>query len=530
MIPKKAIRNFLERKRGDFRPYKQLRGKALLRAMQKLPVRPPIWNKLNREQKIGLIIGAQERTFGFFLDTGMGKTLLSLALALYFRKLEGKPLKFLALVPNKSNKAEWAREVRKHTKSLKPLVLTGSTDEKWEALLKTDADIIVETYAGWMHMCSVKKEVIVRRKKQNKMVLNAARVRRFVKLFDGLFMDESIKVQNKKSLPFRAARQMAKKVGMILFELNGTPFGRDPEAIWAQMFLLDRGHSLGQTLGLYRAAFYNETQNYFGHYERTFKKKMQRTLHDFLAHKTIEFEIKDGDRPPVTPIVRRIRLPTDAESYAQAAEKELVANHGNYVASKNAFIRMRQISSGWIGYHDDELGKKAAFQFSRNPKLDDLMEVLDLIQEKYKSIIFHEFIFTGDMIAKRLKDAGIGFGRIYGKTKDKELAKILHDFDHDDNMRTLLLNNQAGGYGLNLQTARYGLHFESPVSPIVRRQTERRYQRQHSKHGSVMQYDFLVAGTYDDTIRRWHKEGEDLLDAVLRGKAKSDGKRRFLRL
>lgn len=518
MIPKKAIKNFLERPRNDFREYKALRGAALLRAMKALPVRPPIWNKLNRAQKICLIIGAHEKTFGFFLDTGMGKTLLSISLALYFRKLTGKPLRFLVLVPNKSNKEEWALEVEKHTKSLSTLVLSGSTDEKWAALLASDAPIVVETYAGWMHMCSVKKEVMVRKKKKNKMILNASRVKKFVKIFDGLVMDESIKIQNKKSLPFRAARQMAKKDDVILFELNGTPFGRDPEAIWAQMFLLDRGHSLGQTLGLYRSAFYNENVNYFGHYERTFKKTMQGKLHRFINHKTIEFEAKEADLPKTVQIVRKIRLPTDAESYYEAAEKELVANHGNYVASKNAFMRMRQISSGWIGYHDDESGKKASFQFSSNPKLEHLLADIDLIYEKHKFIIFHEFIFTGQIIYKELEKMGIRFGHIYGGTKDADQKLIRRDFDRDPKTRGLLLNNAAGGFGLNLQTASYGLHFESPVSPIMRRQTERRYQRQHSPHKTVFQYDYLVAGTYDETIRRWHKEGADLLDAVLRGK------------
>lgn len=528
MIPKKYIKLFMDRKRKDFRSYKQLRGESLKRAMQRLPVRPPIWNKLSREQKICLVIGAQERRFGFYLDTGMGKTLLSIALALYFRKLEQRPLRFLVLVPNRSNKAEWAREVRKHCKSMTTLVLSGSTEQKLKALddpANADKAIVVETYAGWMRMCSILKEVMVCKRKKNKLILNASRIRKFVKLFDGVILDESIKAQNKKSLAFRAARQMAKKLDLILFELNGTPFGRDPEPVWGQMFLLDGGHSLGQTLGLYRAAFYNEKINYFGGHEYKFRDAMKSRLHDFLAHKTIEFEMDESDRPRTIPIERIIRLPTDAESYAAAAEKELIANQGNYIASKNAFMRMRQISSGWIGYKDDETGEKAAFEFSRNPKLDDLMSVIETIDQKHKAIIFHDFIFSGHMIAKRLKAAKIKFARIYGGTKDSELAKALHDFDHDPECRIMLLNNQAGGYGLNLQVARYGLHYESPPSPIIRLQTERRYQRQHSKHKMVMQYDFLVAGTYDRTIREWHREGAEMLEAVLRGRgAKRPGK------
>ena len=106
--------------------------------------------------------------------------------------------------------------------------------------------------------------------------------------------------------------------------------------------------------------------------------------------------------------------------------------------------------------------------------------------------------------------------KIYGKTKHHE--KLLHKFDHNPKCRCMILQN-SGGFGLNLQVANYCLFFESPVSPIVRTQTERRVERQGSLHKRVFRYDLMVAGTFDKRIRTALQAGEDLFQAIIRGKS-----------
>jgi SNF2 family DNA or RNA helicase len=348
---------------------------------------------------------------------------------------------------------------------------------------------------------------------------NESLMTKFVAQFDGLVCDESIKIMNRESLFSRTCYQMRKRMEYC-FELNATPFGRDPAAIWGQLFLLDLGATLGETLGLFRAAFYKGKEDYWGRTEWTFDKRKDEMLHDFLAARTISYEADEADLPKVVAEVLRVPMAKDAVEYAEQAKAHIVASKGNYIESKNAFMRMRQISSGWLGYKDDETGERAAATFSPNHKLDFLIDYVAGLNPKYKWIVFHEFNFSGAMIRKALNAEKINHAWIYGKTKDQDAE--LHKFVSTSAAQCpgLLLSNSAGAYGLNLQIAKYGIYFEAPVSPIIRYQTRKRFERQQSPHKTVFRIDLVVPNTYDESILRFHEEGKDLFDAIVRGKFK----------
>jgi superfamily II DNA or RNA helicase len=112
IIPKKAIEQFLDRPRDDLRDWKNLSDEELDGLMETLPVMPPIWYTLRKEQKVCFLIGAMRRRAAFWVDTGMGKTLLTIALARYFRRLDVVDT-VLVLVPYKIVKDSWEREIQK---------------------------------------------------------------------------------------------------------------------------------------------------------------------------------------------------------------------------------------------------------------------------------------------------------------------------------------------------------------------------------------------------------------------------------
>lgn len=512
MILKSSIREFLRREREDYARFKDFTDAKLQRMCDRLPVRPPLWTKLSRHQRICFLIGVREKTFLFMLDTGMGKTLLSIALHRYFLKLNDVK-RTLVLVPNKINKYEWAREVRKHSMS-EIVVLHGSSTQKWDQLLNSNADLVVTTFAGVMRMVTELKPH--KKKERNTLVRSTRLTKLLCKQFNGLIMDECTLTKNRKTLPFRICRQLAKSCKM-LFGLSGTPFGDDPIDLWSQMWLVDRGYTLGETLGLYRAAFFNEKAGFFGGTEYTFDKTKAKLLHRVIGNKSIEFEVAESDLPRVVPVVREIRLPTDAQSYYNLARDRLVRAHGNFQEQSNAFLRMLQISSGFIGYENDETGKKAKFNFNPNPKLDMLMADIEAVRPGIKSIVFHNFIHSGDMIARELKVAGIGFLRIGGTIKD-DPEQTLSLFDKSRKHPVLILGNDAGGFGLNLQIAQYGFRFEVPVGAMLEKQAKRRFIRQYSQHDHVFLYDYVVEGTRDAQLHLNHRKASKTFDAVIRGR------------
>lgn len=514
-IRPRAVRRFLEEPRPDFRKFKKYDDAKLNELCDALPVRPPIWSKLAKHQRVCLLLGAKRKRFCFWNDTGTGKTLLSIALIRYFIRAK-QITRGLVLVPNKINREEWAREIKKHSPKTRYAVLRGGTLQKWERLSSADADIYIDTFAGFTRMVSDSKPD-PKGKKKTKLVINRGKLTKVAAIVQGLWMDESIQVVRKGksgSLQHRACLALSKQCE-VAFALNGTPFGRDPQDLWGQMYVVDQGKTLGPTLGLFRAAFFSTKENFWGGYEYTFKKKMWPELHRMLAAGSIRYRVNQADLPEVSYHRKVVKLSADANEMYQEAMQKLRAARGNHVEQENAFIRMRQISSGWIGYKADAEGTKAQFEFKDNPKLEALLATIAEINGEHKCIVYNDFTFSGDLIEAALQKRGIGALRIYSKTKNPEAT--LAQFDASAKHSVLILQNRMA-IGLNLQVARYGLVFESAVSAVMRKQAERRFIRQHSQHKRVVLIDYVAARTFDERILEYHKQGADLFKAIVEGK------------
>jgi SNF2 family DNA or RNA helicase len=512
VIPLKQRNAFLERPRQDFREYKKLTEAQLEQKMLDLPVKPPIYYKLTVPQKVSFLIGAVTRGFCFFLDTGVGKTLLTIALIRYFRRL-GIVKRALILVPARTNKTEWKDELLLHSPNSSCLVLPSSIEEKWKALEDDNSLFVVESYAGLFNMCCKK---VKDNKGKNYLTLDEKKIRWLQKTFQAFACDESENVGNHQGLPFRICRQLA-KTSEARFTMTGTPFNRDPTLLWSQMFLVDGGQTLGETLGLFRSVFCSERENFFsGAPEYKFLKKKQALLNDFIANRSIEYEADKASLPACVPIKKYVSLDSDAMTYYERFKEQLVASHGNYTEAKSAFIRLRQISSGFVGYEDDETGEKAKFEFPENPKLELLLSILKSTREEYKVIVFFEFNYSGNKLLSELKKNKISSTIIYGDTKDVDAAKKQF---MTTKTRVLLLQWRMAA-GMNVQIAKYGIFYESPVSASKRKQCRRRVERQHSLHKTVFIYDLIMKGGVDEQILDFHAEGDDLFESIVRGTKK----------
>lgn len=516
MITKRAVREFLNRPRDDFRSWKDLSPTALERKKDRLVVTPPIWRVLSEHQKVCLLIAAKTRRFMFFLDTGCGKTLLSIAIARYMRKAK-VARRFLVLVPNKGNVSEWMDQRNEWSPQTSITTLVGSSKQKWKTLEDSNSLLTVATFDGLARMICVR---VANKKKRGRVKLKPDKklVARLIARFDGLVMDESTEAQSHLSLPFRLCRKLSQKAQVVI-GLTATPFGRDPTPLWPQMKLVDGGESLGETLGLFREAFFSKTKSRWGRgFDYTFQKAKSAQINRLLAHRSIRYDVDQADLPKVLEIRKRVYLSDDADAYAAKARSAIIDARGNYRETKNAFMRMRQISSGFLGYHDDDLGKRAQFIFSENPKLDKLEELVRRLARRDKIVVFHEFQLSGRLIVERLRAMGFAdheFAVLNGKTKDPDKQKSRFKFD--ERCRVFVVNNESGAYGLNLQVARAIIYYEAPLRIIIRKQTRRRVERQHSKHKTVLVIDLVTVGTFDEKILDNHLEGRALFSAIIEG-------------
>lgn len=511
IIPKAAIEKFYARKRLDCSVWKDYSDAKLETIYAHLPRHiGSLWPKLRKHQKVCFLLGAIWKRFFFLNDTGTGKTLLALSLILYHYRM-GRVKRVLILVPNKVNKTEWALEIQKHMPKMPFVVLEGASKEKWQCLQETDVPIYIETYDGFLRLaCELTPD---KKRDRDRLKPNAKAISWLRDYFQGLIGDESTELKNHAALPFRVCKQLVKGCN-IVFNMTGTPFGRKPQDIWAQMFLIDNGETLGETLGLFRASFMREIEGFFGvEYEFDLRKKA--LFHKILSNRSIRYTANLCDLPAVTHIIKKLVLPQESRAYIERARQAIIDAKGNYPEMKNAFLRMRQISSGYLGYRDDETGERAEIEFDENPKLELLIALIKSLPQDRKAIVFHEFNYSGARICKELTKAGIGYLYLYGKTKD--VPAVRKKFESGSE-QVLVLSNASGWAGINLQVAQYGFYYESPVPVIMRRQTQARFVRQESRHDRVFLYDLLVKGTVDERILEFHKEGGDLFKALVEGK------------
>lgn len=522
MLHRRAITDYLARERDNFNWIKSLSEKELDEEINCLPYKfPKLPFPLKQHQKACFLLGVSQPEFNFWLDMGLGKTLLSLLLIDFYQKTK-QTRQVLVIVPTNEVAQSWEAEINLWLPHLPYALLIESSQQKWQRFAELDNGIIICTYHGLSLLLSDKKQVKLKKKLVNKLVPNLSLLDKLTKNIDAIILDETTKVSNQESLWYKICNIISSKC-QIRYGLAGRAFGRDPIKLWAQFHLIDRGQTLGPSINFFRAVFFDKKKAYwvknYNVYDYTFIKAMDDDLARITSHRSIRYSVEEClDLPRLSRIVREVEFPEEASVYYRRIVDNIVkSKDSTYKEIRNAFIRLRQISSGFIGLIDDETGERARVEFPLNPKFDLLMELISELSETRKFVIFYEFTFSGAKIVEHLLKNKIKVGWLWSGTKSWTLIK--DKFDHNKDFRGLVVQNKKGNLGLNLQAANYVFFYESPVSPIDREQAEFRVHRQGQKY-KVFQYDLILKDSVDQRILQFHKTGNDLFTAIVDDPAK----------
>ncbi|KKN90040.1 hypothetical protein LCGC14_0231530 [marine sediment metagenome] len=521
MISEFAIKDFLDRELDDFDWIKKESSKELDKALAELPLAPNFHTKPFLHQKACFLIGVHFPSFLFLLDLGTGKTKIVLDLISYFQRA-GKTGRALVLVPNIVTIDGWEEQIQIHAPHLKYVLFHGKSKKRWE-LLKQDFDICVLNYGGLVAMVTELRVPIKKKKgKRRERQFDWKLVSDFCRQFDAVVWDESDEVKNHLSLTHQICRILSRSC-KIRFALTGTPMGRDPIDFWAQFYCIDHGDTLGKTLGMYRSAFFIEEESFWNPYgEWVFDERKKNKLHKFIKNRSIFYDESEcSDLPKKSFQIIKVRLSTEAQKFHDNIKGDLEMVRGNFTMLDNAYTNMRTITSGFLGLReetDEPVGrkrKKVYVDFKQNPKIEALIQLVKELPTTSKMVVFHDFTHTGELIKKSLDKLGVGSVRLWGGTKDK--GGTLKQFKTDPKITILVLNSQTGSKSLNIQVANYVVFFESPVSPRIRKQAEKRCHRT-GQTKKVFFFDILGIGTIDFRIKAYLKEGRDLYKAIVSGK------------
>lgn len=272
-----------------------------------------------------------------------------------------------------------------------------------------------------------------------------------------------------------AARAVSKKADMRR-TLSGTPLENSPLKSFSQFELVKKG-----ALGFTR---YDDFKAYFAEYRKE-KTKGGREYPVLVEYKNLD-ELKarmakytsvvlrsDCDDMPNLVASTRFYEPSDEQMklYKQIFHDAIVeARDGTLTALEGGVktMKMQQVLGGfYIDPQDDSL----IILPGPNPRLDALMEEVEAASWKGKFIIWARFRAEIQMIADRLRAAGISFVEYHGGVKDSDKTVARESFLLEGDPDGFLGQPQAGGKGLDLSKARTIINYSYSFNAEERNQS-----------------------------------------------------------
>lgn len=472
--------------------FKSLSDEVLDDLLKGIPFKVPP----HRHQKISLAwaLSTGDR-IAFFSDIGVGKTYITLSLLEILR-----PNRTLVVCPN-SVIESWIDQIDKFS-SLSYCVLKGRTEDRIATLNSHSASIFIINYEGLHHVFGMRVGAEGTKKKWflDYKMLREAKVNFTV-------FDESHHLKSPKALQTKVAYELSRKAsGCVL--MTGTPISTSEDDLWAQMYVLNGGQSLGSSFFAFHQKYFDK--NFFG---KWFLKagKLPEVL-SRIAPVSIRFhrgecldlpkktyselrcDLTSQQRKLISKIVDGIKIEKSNGSLSQQSAS----------ASAN---KMTQILSGFL-----LLDKGGILRLKKNPKLDLLSEVLEGLDEKV--IVFHSFVEEGRMIEERLKKSKIRFASLRGEISDK--ARSIETFSYDPKIQVLVAHPRSGGEGLNFQMVSTAIFFSSSVAgAAIRNQAEGRIWR-FGQENPCLFLDLLVRNSLDESRLDKMKSRKEVLSAILR--------------
>ncbi len=186
------------------------------------------------------------------------------------------------------------------------------------------------------------------------------------------------------------------------------------------------------------------------------------------------------------------------------------------IIALTAILKLRQlcISTKLL---DPDSGK----QGEHSPKMSYLIKQLqELLEEGHSALVFSQFTSGLDLFEVDLKNSGIPFFRLDGKTPTQKRKDLVKGFQEGTEPSIFLLSLKAGGQGLNLTKASYVFHLDPWWNPAVENQASDRAHRIGQKN-KVTVTRILMRHTIEEKMMFLKEKKSALYDTVMGGEEKS---------
>jgi hypothetical protein len=453
-----------------------------------------------------LVFALEQRRALLFMKPRLGKSATSIWYAEMLRKSGDFHKKGLVIVPVPVICDVWEYETTLHS----GMTIATVTDQaSLHRALSSPCDLIVLSWYTLQVLFCVKGKD--KKTEKPKLIADKKQLQALATRFDLVIIDESHLAKNTTSLRFQMGEILTTNCPNVL-GLSGTPHGRNPFDLWAQAFLVDRGRTLGFNYHFFRYAFGKPEENYFarGGAAIVYDSTKQHILEQRISALAISYGWEGYmDMPEIVSNVVKLKMTADQAKLYKDAIMDLVKSQGNRISIENIFVRLRQISSGYLPFRTED-GHESILRCS-SAKMDWIQELIEQAPPEVKIIIFHDFIETGKLLTAHLTKCKIKHSWLYSGTKDKSAA--VKDFQTGA-VNVFVAHPASGGVGIDLSMADYLVFLESPVSPTIRQQAEAR-PLGDKRGGRCLMVDDIICSPVEQRILDCVKEGKDLLAEII---------------
>ncbi len=364
-----------------------------------------------------------------FHEQGLGKTKIAIDLLLYWLKC--REIDTVLIVTKKTLVKNWVEEFGEHT-SLRPKVLDNNKRSNF-FVFNSRAEVVITNF-----------ETVSGERERMALFLKTRNV--------AIVIDESTKIKNPESKltqDFFALSPLFK----IRVIMTGTPVANRPYDLWAQVFFLDQGQSLGTDF----SAFKIETNltNSLGHNDN--KRNVFEDTVSHIFEKIKDFSVRETKNSGIIslPTKKYLTFYVDFEDeqrrmYEEIREEMTTTIHrGDFAIldesqdSLKRLLRLVQAASNprlLDDRYDSISGKEQI--------LDELID--DIIQRGEKVIVWSSFTENVDYFCRKYKVHGAV--KITGKMNVEDRGRSVDNFKHGD-AKILFATPQSAKEGLTLTVA-----------------------------------------------------------------------------
>ncbi len=453
-------------------------------------------------QERGLRFMLEDAQCGLLADPGTGKTSTTLAaLKLLFRKRLAQ--RALIVAPLRAIYDVWPLEMAdwRDFHDMRMAILHGDKKETTLRALGPEHRVALINFEGlaWLYD-----------KAERRKLLGA----------DVLVVDESSKMKNTSSVRFSVMRKQ-----IPLFKrryiLTGSPRPRSYMDLFGQIYLLDRGATLGAYITHYRNQYFFPTGYQMREWELLpgAAERIDKAVAPMVMRVDAEDYLKMPGKPDRT---HWVTLPDKAAKEYDSIEKTMMSTlfDAPMVNAAAARSRLCQMANGAVyldpGPQDDRWPTKTRpVQQLHTAKVDALV---DLYEELQGEPLLVAIGFHHDVAAIR-KALGADVPCLNSAMTRAQGSAIIDDWNRG--RYPILLGHPASmGHGLNLQKCgcRHVAYFDIPDDYDLYDQFYRRVWRQGNKAEFVFRHHFVARGTVDlakmANLRRKGSGQKAFLDAM----------------